>query len=524
MGIITKSSAWLDLSNHAESLQTTDLKTLFAQQPSRANTLRVQANDLLLDYSKQRLTPETRDLLITLAKNASLPQAIEAMFAGAAINRSEDRAAWHVALRAPRSADYPDEIHSVLDAMSSFVEDLRAGKWLGHTGETITDVVNIGIGGSDLGPRMVCRALAGPNAKPRMHFVANVDPMELDDVLAQIDAGRSLFVITSKSFTTSETLANARAAREWLLAAGAAEQDVAKHFVAVSTNAEAVAEFGIDTKNMFGFWDWVGGRFSLWSAVGLSIALALGMAQFRELLAGAHAMDEHFRTAPLAENLPVMLALVGIWNRNFLQYPGLVLAPYAQRLEHFPGWLQQLEMESNGKSVDVDGAPVEHPTAPAIWGSVGTNAQHAFFQMLHQGTDILPVDFILSLAGNGERRDQLVANCLAQAEALMTGKTEDAVRAEGVAESLVSQRSFAGNRPSNMLVLQKLDAYNLGALLAAYEHKTFTQGIIWRINSFDQWGVELGKVLAGRLLAELKGGESGMHDASTQALLELAKS
>ncbi len=524
---IEQTPAWRALAAHAQASSHADLNTLFAQDPARANNLRVQGSGLLLDYSKQRLTPETRDLLLELARSCDLPQAIAAMFVGEHINKTEDRAAWHVALRAPRDTGFPDEVHTevhkVLDAMAGFTDNLRSGLWRGYTGETITDVVNIGIGGSDLGPRMVCRALAGLESEPAVHFVASVDPQEMHDMLSRLDPARSLFIVTSKSFTTAETLANASAARDWLRANGAGEEDIAKHFVAVSTNAQAVADFGIDTANMFGFWDWVGGRFSLWSAVGLSISLALGTENLRELLSGAHAMDEHFRSAPLQQNLPVMLALVGIWNRNFLNMPSLVVAPYAQRLEHFPAWLQQLEMESNGKSTAADGSPVAVATAPAIWGSVGTNAQHAYFQMLHQGSDVLPVDFILSLAGDGPRRDQLVANCLAQAEALMTGKSAAQVRAQGISERLVTHRSFAGNRPSNMLVLEKLDARNLGALLAAYEHKTYVQGVIWGINSFDQWGVELGKVLAERILDELQEGQAGQHDASTQALIDIAK-
>lgn len=441
------------------------------------------------------------------------------MFAGEVINPSENHAAWHVALRAPRDAGYPGEVHDVLAAMARFVDALRSGQWRGYTDKAITDVVNIGIGGSDLGLRMVCRALAEPGNMPRTHFVANVDPMELDDVLVGLQAETTLFVIASKSFTTADTLANARAARAWLLAAGASKNDMGKHFAAVSTNRKAVAAFGIDTANMFRLWDWVGGRFSLWSAVGLPIALALGMAVFEQLLAGAHAMDEHFRNAPLDQNLPVLLALVGIWNRNFLHMPSQVIAPYAQRLEYFPAWLQQLEMESNGKAVTTSGKPVSTATVPTLWGSVGTNAQHAYFQMLHQGTDIVPVDFILATGGSGDRRDQLAANCLAQAEALMVGKQADAQDS-----TLSKQRAFAGNRPSNMLLLPSLDAKHLGALLAAYEHKVYVQGVIWGINSFDQWGVELGKVLAQRLLPELSGGESGVHDASTQALIRKVRS
>lgn len=537
MTAITNLPAWRDLLAQADATRNVTLNMLFEQAPERAQQLRVQVDGLLLDYSKQRLTPQTREQLVQLAEASAVPEAIAAMFAGKAINTSEGRAAWHVALRAPRDAGFCEsvssEVHGVLDAMASFSEKVRTGSWLGFSGETITDVINIGIGGSDLGPRMVCRALVDAQPDLNVHFVANVDPDELDDVLARINPRRSLFVIASKSFSTTETLANARAAREWLLESGAAQADVAKHFVAVSTNAKAVSEFGIDTDNMFAFWDWVGGRYSLWSAVGLSIVLALGMQAFRELLAGAHSMDRHFQSAPLVDNLPVMLALTGIWNRNFLNMPGLVIAPYAQRLENFPTWLQQLEMESNGKSVTPQGTSAEVDTAPSIWGSVGTNAQHAYFQLLHQGCDIVPVDFILPLGravrGRDTRNNERVANCLAQAEALMAGKSKAQVIAQGqnsdqiITDALAAQRGFAGNRPSNMLVLDKLDARNLGALLAAYEHKTYVQGVIWGINSFDQWGVELGKGLARQLMLELAGEATGTHDSSTQALLELAK-
>lgn len=519
MSGLSNSPAWKALNTHAQKLAPQHLNSLFAANPQRVPQLCVDAAGLFLDYSKQRITVATRGLLVALARERGLDDAIGAMFAGEVINRSENRAAWHVALRAPRSAGYPDEVHAVLDAMARFVTKLRAGLWRGYTHKAITDVVNIGIGGSDLGPRMVCRALGEPGTLPRTHFVANADPTELDGVLAGLQAETTLFVVTSKSFSTAETLANAAAARAWLLAAGANQDAIAKHFVAVSSNREAVAEFGIDAANMFEFWDWVGGRFSLWSAVGLPIALALGMPVFEQLLAGAHAMDEHFRSAPLEQNLPVLLALVGIWNRNFLQLPSQVVAPYAQRLEFFPAWLQQLEMESNGKSVSATGEPLDVATVPPLWGSIGSNAQHAYFQMLHQGTEITPVDFILATGGADPRRNRLIANCLAQAEALMVGKQTNA---QGT--TLAAQRAFAGNRPSNMLLLAELDARHLGALLAAYEHKVYVQGVIWGINSFDQWGVELGKVLAQRLLAELSGGQSTAHDASTQALLRKVRS
>ena len=539
MAELSKNPAWQALSAHAREEQGSQLTQLFQQDAGRAQRFSLQAAGVFLDYSKQRITQKTCELLLNLAAERDVQDAIAAMFAGDTINRSENRAAWHVALRAPAASGFPQEIDDVLNAMAQFVDAVRSGEWRGYSGAVITDVVNIGIGGSDLGPRMVCRALAEPNAKPQLHFVANVDPLELNDVLARLDPATTLFVITSKSFTTSETLANARAARAWFLDGGAVQADIAKHFVAVSTNHAAVAEFGIDTQNMFGFWDWVGGRFSLWSAVGLPIALALGMVEFRQLLAGAHAMDEHFKSAPLAENLPVLLALIGVWNRNFLNMNSLVVAPYAQRLEYFCGWLQQLEMESNGKAVGADGAALQVASVPALWGSVGTNAQHAFFQMLHQGCDVMPVDFILALQAENTANDgrkpapadnrhaQLLANCFAQAQALMQGKGSDALRAENVAPELLSQRSFQGNRPSNMLLLPRLGAFHLGALLAAYEHKVYVQGVIWGVNSFDQWGVELGKVLAVDILAQLEGEprseDKPSMDASTIALITKAK-
>lgn len=529
----TQQPLWQTLCERAETLGASRLSELFETDPERVDRFSFEACGLLLDASKQRLDAATLTQLIDLARDAGIEPAIRAMFAGDIVNRSESRPAWHVALRDP---DGPAEVSEVLARMQHFVDRVRSGQWTGHDGQTMTDVVNIGIGGSDLGPRMVYHALAGPTDLPRVHFVANVDPFDLDATLALLDPARTLVVITSKSFTTAETLANARAARDWLLSSGAPESAIARHFVAVSTNAEAVADFGIDTDNMFGFWDWVGGRFSLWSAVGLPIALGLGMARFRDLLAGAHAMDRHFSTAPLAQNLPLQLAVIGIWNRNFLNYSGLVIAPYAQRLALFPGWLQQLEMESNGKSVSADGRQARTHTAPAIWGETGTNAQHAYFQMLHQGTDVIPVDFILPVpdrgrGGGDDRGLQLAANCLAQAKAMMLGRDRDALATrladQGLSgealDEMLMHRRFEGDRPSSLLLLPRLDAWHLGALLAAYEHKTYVQGVIWGINSFDQWGVELGKQLAEDILRDWATGASGQHDASTRALMQRIK-
>ncbi len=527
--------AWHELTALAQRLAGERVDTWFEQEAARAQRFSLSAAGLWLDYSKQRINAEVMSALVDLAEQQGLAARRGALFDGEPVNSSEDRAAWHTALRAPRHppADTPGtpEVHAVLDAMRDFVADVRGGAWLGYTGRAITDVVNIGIGGSDLGPRLVCEVLADRNTLPRAHFVANVDPADLDDTLAGLDPATTLFIVASKSFTTAETLANARAARRWLFDAGASEADVGRHFVAVSTNDEAVKAFGIE--RIFGFWDWVGGRVSLWSAVGLPIALTLGMAVFDELLAGAHAMDRHFRQAPPAQNLPVILALVGIWNRNFVGLPSHVVVPYAQRMAAFPGWLQQLEMESNGKSVTRAGEDVTVDTVPAIWGGVGTNAQHAFFQMLHQGAPAADVDFILPLRGEStaddERERQRVTNCLAQAEALMRGRDPEALdahlRQEGYGAeqrpALAMARRFDGNRPSSTLVFDALDARHLGALLAAYEHKVFVQGVVWGINSFDQWGVELGKTMAGQLERELSDPAASRkgHDGSTEALL-----
>lgn len=522
--------AWHELEALAAQAGCQRVDALFADDPRRASRLSLHAAGITLDYSKQRVDERVTNALVRLAEQQGFYDAREALFAGATINNSEARAAWHVALRRPDADPLHDGVHRVRAAMREFAGEVRGGDWRGFTGRPMTDVVNIGIGGSDLGPRLVCQALARDYDGPRAHFVANVDPADLDDTLARLDPETTLIIVASKSFGTAETLANARVARRWLFGAGAGEADIARHFVAVSCNEEAVHAFGIT--RMFGFWDWVGGRFSLWSAVGLSIALTLGMDVFDELLAGAHAMDAHFEQAPIERNLPALLGLVGVWNRNFLKLSGQAIVPYAQRLVDLPGWLQQLEMESNGKAVTRDGEPASVATVPTVWGSVGTNAQHAFFQMLHQGELAAAVDFVLPLstpeAGGDERERQRVVNCLAQAEALMRGRDPEALARAMAADGLsgeklqqrLAARRFDGNRPSSVLLLERLDAASLGALMAAYEHKVFVQGVIWNINSFDQWGVELGKTMADQLLGEMDGtADPVAHDASTQTLL-----
>lgn len=518
MTTLTDLPAWQALCRRRDGLASRQLRDLFSADRGRAAALTVSAAGLEFDFSRQHVSREAIDELVGLAQARELPRAIEAMFAGEAINRTESRAAWHVALRAPHDAGYPDGVHAQLDAIASFVDAVRSGAWRGFSGASITDVVNIGIGGSDLGPRLVCRALMAADSVPRVHFVANADPAELDDVLARLAPETTLFVVTSKTFSTVETLSNARAARAWLRAGGAGAAHVAEHFVAVTANPDRAQAFGIE--RCFAFWDWVGGRFSLWSAVGLPVALGLGMDGFRSLLAGAHALDEHFRSAPLAENLPVLMALIGVWNRNFMGFSSQLVVPYSQRLSEFVGWLQQLDMESNGKSVRADGQPVAVATAPVVWGAVGSNAQHAFFQMLHQGSTPLPVDFVLPLGdGDDARQRELAANCVAQAEALMHGRAADELEATGDGANSIAHRVCPGNRPSSLILMPRLDAHHLGALLAAFEHKVFAQGVIWGINSFDQWGVELGKSLAQQILIELDGGVAVPHDEATSALI-----
>ncbi|MDB5975820.1 MAG: glucose-6-phosphate isomerase [Nevskia sp.] len=521
---------------HAAQLAEGNISDLFVADAQRPQRFSAEAAGIYLDYSKQRADDQALKLLLALAQQQDLADWIGRMFAGEAINQTENRAAFHVALRAPRDAvmriggrDVGAAVHGVLDRVCAFAEQVRSGSWLGAGGKAITDVVNIGIGGSDLGPRMVCRALAGHADGPRVHFVANVDGAQLTAVLHGLEPATTLFIVTSKMFTTLETMANAGAARRWLVAA-LGEGAVSRHFVAVSTSSKEVARFGIDAANMFEFWDWVGGRYSLWSAVGLSIAVTIGDARFRQMLAGAHAMDEHFRSAPLEKNLPVLMGLLAVWNCNCLGARSQVVAPYAQDLEFFVPWLQQLEMESNGKSVDRQGQAVDYATTPALWGDVGTNGQHAFFQMLHQGPAIHPVDFILPLRAAhalDEQQRMLIANCLAQSAALMLGKTPPQVRAElqgkglqGAAlEAALPPRVFSGNRPSNTLLLPQLDPHHLGALLALYEHRTFVQSVIWNINAFDQWGVELGKQLAQSVLVAMAGDDGVSLDPSTRTLL-----
>ncbi|ROR32869.1 glucose-6-phosphate isomerase [Inmirania thermothiophila] len=529
---------WQALEAHARAVRQLHLRRLFEEDPGRFERLSFRFDDLLLDLSKNLVTDETLRLLLRLAERADVPGWIARMFAGERINHTEGRAVLHVALRnrsgRPIRVDGEDvmpRVEAVLARMRAFSEAVRTGAWRGHTGRRITDVVNLGIGGSDLGPRMVCRALRPWGGPLRVHFVANVDGADLADTLAGLDPERTLFIVASKSFTTQETLTNARSARAWLLERLADEAAVARHFVAVSTHREAVAAFGIDPANMFEFWDWVGGRFSLWSAIGLPIALYVGMDRFEALLAGAHEMDEHFRTAPLGANLPVLLALVGVWYVDFLGAETQAVLPYDQRLERLPAYLQQAEMESNGKSVDRAGRRVGWHTCPVVWGEPGTNGQHAFFQLLHQGTRLVPCDFLLAAEGGDpypEHHRILVANALAQAEALMRGRTEAEARAELEAaglsgealERLLPHKVFPGNRPSTFILYRRLDPRTLGRLIALYEHKIFVQGVIWDVNAFDQWGVELGKQLASAILPELEGGATGAHDASTVGLMQ----
>ena len=536
------SGIWTLLESHRASIARLRMADEFAKDAKRAANFSLVAAGLFLDYSKNRITAETKSLLLALARERGVEARRDAMFAGEHINTTENRAVMHVALRGQRSRRYivdgrdvmPD-VKRVLEHMQRFSHQVRDGVWKGYTGSAITDIVNVGIGGSDLGPLMVCEALRtyipqGLN----MHFVSNVDGAALDRVLSSVDAETTLFIVASKTFTTQETLTNATSARSWFLESGGTHVDVAKHFVAVSTNASAVAKFGIDTANMFEFWDWVGGRYSLWSAIGLSIAIAIGMDAFEELLAGANAMDEHFVTAPLEKNMPALLALVGVWNVNFLGSTSQCVAPYSQDLHRLPAYLQQLEMESNGKSVDRDGKPLTTASCPVIWGEPGTNGQHAFFQLLHQGTSVVPVDFIAALHADSEHdldashHRLLLANCFAQSEALMVGKSAEQVRAELVAQgvgaseiaALTQHKVFAGNRPSNTILLPELTPKSLGALIALYEHKVFVQGVIWNVNSFDQWGVQLGKQLAKTIDGELKSGVvTGAHDGSTEALM-----
>jgi glucose-6-phosphate isomerase len=521
-------AAWRALEAHRSELGAFSLRSAFAADPQRGERFTARAAGWTLDYSKNLISDVTLARLFDLARARGLAEQALAMFAGARINTTEDRAVLHTALRAPRGAgvlvdgrDVTIDVHDVQGRFTAFAEAVREGKWTGHSGRRIRSVVNLGIGGSDLGPRMVAHALRG--AAPRVldvRFVANVDPSDFAEATRDLDPAETLFIVCSKTFTTLETLANARAARQWCVTALGEEAAVARHFVAVSTNAQEVAKFGIAPENMFGFWDWVGGRYSLWSSVGLSIALAIGADGFRALLEGARAMDDHFRSTPLEQNLPVLLALIGVWYRDVLGAETTAVLPYSQYLELLPNHLQQLDMESNGKRVLGDGRLAPRPTGPIVWGSAGTNGQHAFYQLLHQGTALVPCDFIgfwESLHPRGDQHVQLLANLFAQTEALAFGRTPEEVAAEGLPAALVAHRTFPGDRPSNLLVADRLEPATLGALIALYEHKVFVQGAIWGVNSFDQWGVELGKVLAKRIAAELEGAATPRHDSSTNA-------
>ena len=525
-------AAWRALEEHAVAARRWHLRELFATDPKRGERLTAEAAGLFLDYSKNRVTEETLELLLRLAKERGLSERIEAMFAGERINVTEDRPVLHVALRMPREAvlvvdgtDVVAEVHEVLDRMAAFSDSVRSGAWRGHTGLPIRTVVNIGIGGSDLGPVMAYRALRAYGDRDRaFRFVSNVDGTDIVETTRDLDPAETLFIVCSKTFTTLETLTNARTARNWLVAGLGDEAAVAKHFVAVSTNLEEVAAFGIDPANTFGFWDWVGGRYSMDSAVGLSTMLAVGPGRFRELLDGFHAMDVHFRTAPFGENLPVLLGLLALWYTDFFGAETHAVLPYDQYLERLPAYLQQLTMESNGKSVTLDGRPVDVQTGAVYWGEPGTNGQHSFYQLIHQGTKLVPCDLIAfaePLNDVGDHHDLLLANVLAQAEALAFGRTADEVRAEGVDEALVTHRVFEGNRPTSVILGERLTPFSLGALVALYEHATFTQGVVWGIDSFDQWGVELGKALAARIAGELTAAEEPPlgHDSSTNALI-----
>jgi glucose-6-phosphate isomerase len=530
---LTTTKAWSALSVHHEAIRAAHLRTLFAEDPTRGERLTAEAAGLFLDYSKNRITDETIALLLALADQAGLRSRIDAMFRGEKINITEHRAVLHVALRAPRGAsilldgqNVVPQVHEVLDRMASFCNRIRNGEWKGHTGRRIRHIVNIGIGGSDLGPVMAFEALRN-YADPEMtfRFVSNIDGTDFTEAVRDLDASQTLFIVSSKTFTTLETMTNARTARSWLVQAlGGDHASVARHFVAVSTNAAEVARFGIDTANMFGFWDWVGGRYSMDSAIGLSTMLAVGPDQFQSMLDGFHQMDEHFRTAPFDRNLPVLMGLLGIWYADFFSAETVAVLPYEQYLKRFPAYLQQLTMESNGKHVTLDGAPVPYATGPVYWGEPGTNGQHSFYQLIHQGTHLIPCDFIAfveTLNQLGPHHDMLMANVFAQSEALAFGKTAEQVKAEGVPDWLVPHRVFEGNRPSTTILADRLTPETLGKLVALYEHSVFTQGSIWRINSFDQWGVELGKALAQRIIPELDIGTepSLFHDSSTNNLI-----
>ncbi|MBA2326042.1 MAG: glucose-6-phosphate isomerase [Actinobacteria bacterium] len=532
MAAIDRTPEWKALREHFGAVKDTHLRDLFAGDTDRGETLTVEFDGIYLDYSKNRVTAETIVLLVALAERAGLGERIDAMFAGEKINVTEDRAVLHVALRAPEGerievdgVDVVPEVHAVLRKMAGFADRVRSGEWTGHTGKRIRNVVNIGIGGSDLGPAMAFEALKDSSDRAMtFQFVSNVDGTDVWEATRGLDAAETIFVVCSKTFTTLETLTNARTARAWLLGQLGDEQAVMRHFVAVSTNAAEVEKFGIDTDNMFEFWDWVGGRYSYDSAIGLSLMIAIGPERFREMLAGFHAVDEHFRTAPFESNLPVLLGLIGVWYDNFFEAETQAILPYSQYLARFTAHLQQLDMESNGKSVTREGKPVRWQTGPIVWGQPGTNGQHAYYQLIHQGTKLIPCDFIGFLEPNhdvGDHHELLMANFFAQTEALAFGKTKEEVEAEGVPAFQVPHRTFPGNHPTTTILAPKLTPYVLGQLVALYEHKVFTQGTIWDVNSFDQWGVELGKVLANRIVPQLAAGtEPDLdHDSSTNALI-----
>ena len=529
----TTRQAWTALDAHVRATRDVHLRTLFADDPTRGERLTAEGVGLFLDYSKNRVTDETMALLGRLAEESELRARIDAMFRGEKINVTENRAVLHIALRAPRGASIvvdgknvvPD-VHAVLDKMAGFADRVRNGEWKGHTGKRIRNVINIGIGGSDLGPVMAYEALRHYSDRSMtFRFVSNVDGIDLVEATRDLDPAETLFIVSSKTFTTLETLTNAQSARDWLLAGlGGDAKAVAKHFVAVSTNAEKVAAFGIDTANMFGFWDWVGGRYSMDSAIGLSTMIAIGPDHFRAMLDGFHRMDEHFRTAPFEKNLPVLMGLLSVWYTNFLGVQTVAVLPYENYLKRFPAYLQQLIMESNGKRVTIDGETVSCDTSPVYWGEPGTNGQHSFYQLIHQGTRLIPCDFIAfahALTPLGRHHDILLANAFAQAEALAFGKTTEQVKAEGTPAALVPHRVFEGNRPSNMILAERLTPAVLGSLVALYEHSVYTQGVIWNVNPFDQWGVELGKALAQAIIPELESPSSPTltHDSSTNNLI-----
>ncbi len=540
MSTLVHSPAWKALAAHHKGIRHQTMREMFSQDPGRFGKFSLQVGNLLLDYSKNIITSDTMELLMNLARQNKLEDWIARMFRGEKINNSEQRAALHTALRAPRNSpiyidgkDVVQDVHHVLDHIRHFSEAVRNGRILGHTGKTFRSVVNIGIGGSALGPLMVCSALKPfGNAQLTAHFISNVDATDLAEVLSLLDPETTLFIISSKTFTTLETLTNAHSARDWLVNNLGTEEAVGKHFAAISTNLAATSRFGIQPEYVFEFWDWVGGRYSLWSAIGLPIAIYIGMNQFERLLAGAHAMDRHFRESPLECNMPVILGMLGIWYANFFGTTSYAILPYDQYLHHFPAYLQQLEMESNGKQTDRNGNPVDYATGMVIWGEPGTNGQHSFFQLIHQGTQMIPADFLAPINSHhpiGEHHSILLANCLAQTEALMLGKTSGEARAElerqglkgDALETLLPYKVFPGNRPSNTLLFDQLDPYTMGMLVALYEHKVLVQSIIWNINAFDQWGVEFGKQLAGKLLPILTGNRPvSVHDSSTKGLID----